>query len=91
MAACRICRALTCVRAMHRAGVWKRVAMSSPTRFLEAKSAGKGEFSTCLKALYAGDDVEGGKPDPIDGCAVHPWVSCIHAIVFGHVSEFQQG
>jgi beta-phosphoglucomutase-like phosphatase (HAD superfamily) len=40
------------------------VATSSPTRLLEAKSAGKEEVFTVLEGVVCGDDVQCGKPDP---------------------------
>jgi hypothetical protein len=40
------------------------VATSSPTRFLEAKSAGKEEVFAVLEGVVCGDDVQCGKLDP---------------------------
>jgi hypothetical protein len=40
------------------------VTKSSPTRLLEAKSAGKEEFFAMIEGVVCGDDVQCGKPDP---------------------------
>jgi hypothetical protein len=40
------------------------VATSSPTRLLEAKSAGREDIFAMLEGVACGDDVLCGKPDP---------------------------
>jgi beta-phosphoglucomutase-like phosphatase (HAD superfamily) len=49
---------------MNKAGARMAVATSSPTRLLEAKSAGKEEFFVMFEGVVCGDDVQCGKPHP---------------------------
>jgi hypothetical protein len=51
------------VRAMNQAGVRMALATSSPTRLLEAKSAGKEEFFAVFEGVVCWDDVKHGKAD----------------------------
>jgi beta-phosphoglucomutase-like phosphatase (HAD superfamily) len=51
------------VRAMNKAGVRMAAATSSPTRLLEANSAGKEVVFAMFEGVVCGDDVKCGKSD----------------------------
>jgi beta-phosphoglucomutase-like phosphatase (HAD superfamily) len=57
------CRVWRFVHAMNKVGLRMAVVTSSPTRLLEAKSAGKEEFLAMFEGVVCGDDVQCGKPD----------------------------